>query len=117
MAEARAFWVTAPGHGEIRAQRLRSPGHGELLIRTLRSAISRGTESLVFRGEVPRSEWRRMRCPFQEGEFLAPVKYGYAAVGAVADGSGDLLGRRVFCLHPHQDWFVVPRDAVAPIPE
>jgi threonine dehydrogenase-like Zn-dependent dehydrogenase len=117
MVEARAFWVTAPGHGEIRAQRLRSPGHGELLIRTLRSAISRGTETLVFRGEVPESEWRRMRCPFQEGEFPGPVKYGYSAVGIVEDGPAEALGRRVFCLHPHQDRFIVPREAVVDVPD
>ena len=95
MLEARAFWVTAPGQGEIRAQRLRAPATGELLIRTLRSAISRGTESLVFRGEVPQSEWRRMRCPFQEGEFPAPVKYGYSAVGIVEDGPAEALGHRL----------------------
>jgi NADPH:quinone reductase-like Zn-dependent oxidoreductase len=117
MVEARAFWVTAPGHGEIRAHRLRSPGHGELLIRTLRSAISRGTETLVFRGEVPESEWRRMRCPFQEGEFPGPVKYGYSLVGIVEDGPGEALGHRVFCLHPHQDRFIVPREAVVDVPD
>jgi threonine dehydrogenase-like Zn-dependent dehydrogenase len=117
MLEARAFWVTSPGHGEIRAQRLRSPEPGELLIRTRRSAISRGTESLVFRGEVPESEWRRMRCPFQEGEFPAPVKYGYSAVGVVEDGPAGMLGRRVFCLHPHQDRFIVPREAVVEVPD
>jgi NADPH:quinone reductase-like Zn-dependent oxidoreductase len=117
MLEARAFWVTAPGHGEIRAQRLRSPATGELLIRTRRSAISRGTESLVFRGEVPESEWRRMRCPFQEGEFPAAVKYGYSAVGIVEDGPAEALGCRVFCLHPHQDRFIVPIDAVVHVPE
>jgi NADPH:quinone reductase-like Zn-dependent oxidoreductase len=117
MPEARAFWVTAPGHGEIRAHRLRPPGPSELLIRTRRSAISRGTESLVFRGEVPQSEWRRMRCPFQEGEFPAPVKYGYSAVGIVEDGPAEAFGRRVFCLHPHQDRFVVPGDAVVDVPD
>src|SRR5712671_6812479 len=117
MREAQAFWVVAPGLGEIRAQPLPSPGHVELLIRTLRSAISRGTESLVFRGEVPESEWRRMRCPFQEGEFPAPVKYGYSAVGIVEDGPAEALGRRVFCLHPHQDRFIVPREAVVDIPD
>src|SRR5947207_7850922 len=117
MLEARAFWVTAPGHGEIRVQRLRSPEPGELLIRTRRSAISRGTETLVFRGEVPESEWRRMRCPFQEGEFPAPVKYGYSAVGIVEDGPAEALGRRVFCLHPHQDRFIVPMEAVVDIPD
>ena len=69
MLEARAFWVTAPGRGEIRTQRLRPPASGELLVRSLAGAVSRGTEALVFRGEVPQSEGRRMRCPFQEGEF------------------------------------------------
>lgn len=117
MLEARAFWVTEPGHGEIRAQGLRTPAPGELLIRTRQSAISRGTESLVFRGEVPQSEWRRMRCPFQEGEFPAPVKYGYSAVGIVEEGPAESLGRRVFCLHPHQDLFVVPSDAVVDVPD
>ena len=86
------------------------PGPGELLIRTRVSAISRGSESLVFRGEVPQSEWQRMRCPFQDGEFPAPVKYGYSAVGTVEDGPAENLGRRVFCLHPHQDRFVVPAE-------
>ena len=117
MLEARAFWVTAPGHGEIRAQGLRSPKPGELLIRTRWSAISRGTEGLVFRGEVPESEWRRMRCPFQEGEFPAPVKYGYSVVGIVEDGPAEALGRRVFCLHPHQDRFIVPMEAVVDVPQ
>lgn len=117
MREARAFWVTAPGRGQIRTQQLRRPEPGELLIRTRASAISRGTESLVFRGEVPESEWRRMRCPFQEGDFPAPVKYGYSAVGVVEDGPVEHLGRRVFCLHPHQDRFVVRGDAVIDIPE
>jgi threonine dehydrogenase-like Zn-dependent dehydrogenase len=117
MVEARAFWVTSPGHGEIRVQPLRSPEPGELLIRTRWSAISRGTESLVFRGEVPESEWRRMRCPFQEGEFPAPVKYGYSSVGIVEDGPAEVLGRRVFCLHPHQDRFIVPSDAVVDVPD
>jgi threonine dehydrogenase-like Zn-dependent dehydrogenase len=88
-----------------------------LLIRTLASAISRGTESLVFRGEVPQSEWRRMRCPFQEGDFPAPVKYGYSAVGIVEDGPVESVGRRVFCLHPHQDRFIVPEDAVIDVPD
>jgi len=115
--EARAFWVAAPGHGEIRTQQLRAPGPGEVLIRTLRSAISRGTESLVFRGEVPQSEQRRMRCPFQEGEFPAPVKYGYSVIGIVEDGPAETLGRRVFCLHPHQDRFIVPMEAVVEVPE
>jgi len=58
-----------------------------------------------------------MRCPFQEGEFPAPVKYGYAVAGMVEDGPAEWRDRRVFCLHPHQDRFVVPQDAVVAIPD
>jgi 2-desacetyl-2-hydroxyethyl bacteriochlorophyllide A dehydrogenase len=118
---ARAFWVTAPGTGEIRSAEIPDPGRGELRIAALVSGISRGTESLVFQGRVPASERLRMRCPYQEGNFPAPVKYGYASVGVVeALGPGvpaDLLGRRVFCLYPHQDRYVVPMSAVLPVPD
>ena len=117
IGEARAFWVVAPGQGEIRAQPLRSPEPGELLIRARASAVSRGTETLVFRGEVPQSEWQRMRCPFQEGHFPGPVKYGYAVAGTVEDGPAEWRGRRVFCLHPHQDRFIVPEEAAVVIPD
>jgi threonine dehydrogenase-like Zn-dependent dehydrogenase len=58
-----------------------------------------------------------MRCPFQEGEFPAPVKYGYSAMGIVEDGPAEALGRRVFCLYPHQDRFIVPREAVVDVPD
>ncbi len=58
-----------------------------------------------------------MRCPFQQGEFPAPVKYGYSAVGMVEDGPAEAVGRRVFCLHPHQDRFIVPSDAVTDVPD
>jgi len=108
---ARAFWIAAPGHGEIRTEPLREPANGEVLVRALYSGISRGTEAIVFNGRVPASEIERMRAPFQVGEFPAPVKYGYASVGAVERGPRDLLGRHVFVLHPHQTRYVVPAVA------
>ena len=57
-----------------------------------------------------------MRAPFQDGEFPAPVKYGYLNVGVVEQGPPALLGRTVFCLYPHQDRYVVPAGAVSPVP-
>ena len=57
-----------------------------------------------------------MRAPHQVGEFTFPLKYGYSSVGLVAAGPDDWLGRRVFCLHPHQDRYVVPRRAVVAVP-
>lgn len=114
---ARAFWVTAPGQGTIRAERLAEPGSDEIQVRTLYSAISRGTESLVFNGRVPSSEYTRMRAPFQAGEFPWPVKYGYMNVGIVERGPADTLGSTVHCLFPHQTRYVVPADAVHRLPE
>src|SRR5699024_237442 len=114
---ARAFWTVAPGCGEIRQESLPAPAAGDVLVRSLHSGISRGSEALVFHGQVPPSEYERMRAPFQQGDFPAPVKYGYCAVGVVEAGPQDLLGREVFCLHPHQDRFVVPAAAVVPLPD
>jgi len=114
---ARALWYLAPGRAELRAESLRPPEADEVMVRTAYSAISRGTESLVFAGAVPRSVRGIMRAPHQQGEFPFPVKYGYATVGTVIDGAPALRGRAVFALHPHQTAFVLPESAVVPVPD
>ncbi|MGI5135105.1 MULTISPECIES: FAD-dependent oxidoreductase [unclassified Streptomyces] len=114
---ARAFWLRSPGHGELRDVELPKPGDGEVLVRALYSGVSRGTETLVFRGGVPESQHAAMRAPFQEGDFPAPVKYGYLSVGQVEQGPGELVGRTVFCLYPHQNRYVVPTSAVTVVPD
>ena len=115
--DARAFWIAAPGRGEIRTEPLPDARTGDALVRTLYSGISRGTEALVFNGRVPASEWGRMRAPFQAGDFPAPVKYGYASVGQVDEGPPDVTGRLVFVLHPHQTRYVVPSAALHVLPD
>jgi threonine dehydrogenase-like Zn-dependent dehydrogenase len=115
--EVRAFWVAAPGRGEIRTDRLAPLRPDEVLVRTLYSGVSRGTEALVFTGRVPPGEWQRMRAPFQEGDFPAPVKYGYCNVGIVEQGPPALVGRTVFALYPHQTRYIVPADAVHVVPD
>ncbi|TDC69001.1 dehydrogenase [Actinomadura sp. GC306] len=114
--DARAFWIRSPGKGEIRDVALPEPGPGEVLVRTVCSGVSRGTESLVFNGNVPPNQHAIMRAPFQDGAFPGPVKYGYLNVGVVEHGPPDLLGRTVFCLYPHQTRYVVPASAVTPVP-
>ena len=111
-----ALWYVAPGRAEIRSEPLPDPGPGEVQVRTLYSGISRGTESLVLSGRVPDSEYDRMRAPFMGGAFPFPVKHGYAAVGRVERGPGDLAGRLVFGLYPHQDAMNLPADSVVPLP-
>ncbi|GGR95635.1 dehydrogenase [Micromonospora fulviviridis] len=115
--EARAFWLRAPGEGELRPVALAPPGPGEVLVRARYSGVSRGTETLVFTGRVPADQHASMRAPFQEGDFPAPVKYGYLSVGTVEEGPAELRGRTVFCLHPHQTAYVVPAGAVVVVPD
>jgi len=121
----RALWVCPPGTlgagsgaaAQLRPVTVPAPGPGEVLVRALFSAVSRGTETLVMRGEVPPSQYALMRAPFQEGDFPGPVKYGYLSVGVVERGPAQLTGRTVFCLYPHQTVYVVPATAVVVVPD
>jgi hypothetical protein len=110
VTEAHAFWTVAPGRGEIRAETL-WPQPGQIRMRALASGISRGTESLVFAGRVPPSQYAAMRAPLMGGEFPFPVKYGYSAVGLTSEL------RRMFVLHPHQDTFDAPEAMCVPVPD
>ncbi|WP_308491139.1 zinc-dependent alcohol dehydrogenase [Microbacterium terrisoli] len=116
-AEALALWLSEPGLAEIRAQPLPARGPDDVLVHTRYSGISRASEALVFRGGVPDSQRAVMRAPFQEGDFPAPVKYGYLNVGVVQAGPSALAGRTVFCLYPHQTAYVVPASAVTVVPD
>jgi 2-desacetyl-2-hydroxyethyl bacteriochlorophyllide A dehydrogenase len=115
--DAHACWLRSPGRAEIRPVTLSDPGPEEVLVRTLHSGISRGTETLVFQGGVPASQYAVMRAPFQEGDFPGPVKYGYLSVGVVEEGPPALRDRTVFCLYPHQTAYVVPASAVCAVPD
>jgi threonine dehydrogenase-like Zn-dependent dehydrogenase len=114
---ARAVWYAKKGIVELRAAPLGLPGAGEAIVRTLFSGVSRGTERLILNGAVSPSEWERMRAPLQEGAFPFPVKYGYCATGVVEEGPKELAGRTVFCLHPHQDYFIAPVSMLTPVPD
>lgn len=115
--KARALWLEPPGHADLRAEELPERQPDELRVRTLFSAVSRGTETLVYAGHVPASEYERMRAPFQAGTLPGPVKHGYANVGVVEAGPAEWIGRTVFCLYPHQTRYVVPEGAVVVVPE
>jgi threonine dehydrogenase-like Zn-dependent dehydrogenase len=114
---AQALWYSGPGHADIRGEALAPPGAGDVRVRALYGAVSRGTEALVYAGRVPASEFERMRAPFMAGHFPFPVKYGYATVGRIESGTEDLIGRTVFALHPHQDFFNIPASAALLLPE
>jgi len=114
---ARALWYVGAGRAELREEKLAPLATGTVRVRALWGALSRGTESLVFAGRVPKSEYERMRSPFMGGTFPFPVKYGYSVVGRVEAGPAELRERLVFVLHPHQTAFAVPAASAVPLPE
>jgi len=114
--QAQALWYVSAGVAALQSEALPTPEAKQIRVRTLFSALSRGTESLVFAGKVPEAEYTRMRAPFMGGDFPFPVKYGYASVGLVQSGPPELLNQCVFSLSPHQDYFNLTADAVAIIP-
>ena len=108
--DARAVWFAAPRTAELRRERVPPPGPGEVRVRSVVSAISHGTEILVYRGEVP--EGTALDLPTFAGDFSFPIKHGYASVGRVLDsGVGHLSpGDLLFVHHPHQEVFTVAAD-------
>ena len=94
----------------VREEPLPSPGPGEALVETIVTAISPGTEMVIYRGEAPEAMSADTTITSLQGSFAYPLKYGYAAVGKVTHvGSGvekDWIGRHVFAFHPHESHFV-----------
>lgn len=97
MTAARALWLDAPGRAVLRDTELPPLAEGWSRLQAIASAISPGTERLVATGRVPAEVAETMRCPYMEGAFPFPVKYGYSLVGRLDDG------RIAHVLHPHQE--------------
>ncbi len=114
---ARSLWYVRTGAVEIRQAPLPPLTPDKVQVRAHFTGVSRGTERLILNGLVPPHEHQRMRAPLQEGDFPFPVKYGYCATGVVEAGPKELMGRAVFCLHPHQDVFQVPLAMAVPLPD
>jgi 2-desacetyl-2-hydroxyethyl bacteriochlorophyllide A dehydrogenase len=113
---ARSVWFTAPRHLELRDEELPGLGPARVRVQGIASAISHGTEMLVFRGQVPPGF--ELDLPTLRGSFEFPIKYGYASVGRVVEStSADLeIGDLVFVHHPHQTEYVVPADLPVRLP-
>lgn len=116
MLAGRGLWYVSKGAVALRPVDIPPRDDARLMVRALFSGVSRGTERLVLNGLVPRSEYARMRCPHQVGDFPFPVHYGYALVGVVEEGPADRIGQAVFVLHPHQDCIRVTTSEARPLP-
>ena len=107
---ARASGCASPGRGRSGRCPLPEPGPDDVLVRTLRSGVSRGTETLVFRGGVPPSQYAHMRAPFQDGDFPGRSSTATSTSASSSTARRSCSGRTVFCLYPHQTAYVVPAD-------
>jgi len=116
MIHSRSFWLAGKGRGVLRSETPSYPGGEWCVVRAMFSAVSPGTERLVAQGRVPPALRKEMRCPYMDGRFPFPIKYGYSLVGEVTQGPAELRGRLVHVLHPHQDFCVVRRSDVRPLP-
>ncbi len=120
MNQRRCAYFVAPRQVETRLEPLPEPGPNELLIRTLVSAISPGTESLIYQGLFPNEMSLDTSLNTLEGQCTYPLKYGYCAVGEViaagAEAGPDWVGQTVFAFNPHESHFVAPAEAVMPLP-
>ena len=116
---ATAVWFPRARTVEMRDEPVREIGPDEVRVRALLSALSQGTERLVYRGEV--DEEMALDLPTLAGSYGFPVKFGYASVGRVISTGGDVRGIRdgdlVFALHPHQSEYVIAASLVRKLPE
>lgn len=109
-----ALYFTAPRTVESRSIDAARPAPDEVCVETQASAISAGTELLVYRDEIPAETPIDDVLSAFDGDFSYPLRYGYSAVGRVVDcGSrvaDDWLGRAVFAFRPHQTYFTATPD-------
>jgi 2-desacetyl-2-hydroxyethyl bacteriochlorophyllide A dehydrogenase len=118
--EGPALQFKEPYRIEVRQEPISLPGRNQVLVKTILSAISPGTELLVYRGQWPDDLPVDATIPALAGKFSYPLKYGYAVVGRVVEIGTDVdstwLERRVFAFTPHQAYFLTTPDQLLPLP-
>ena len=121
MVRRQSLWFTAPFQVTVREEQLPVLQPDEMLVETAVSAISPGTEMLLYRGQMPSEMAFDETIAALEGGVAFPLKYGYAAVGQVIETGKDVdgawNGRFVFAFNPHESHFITKPDYVLPLPE
>jgi len=117
----RSLYFVGPGEVDVRHEAIGEPAVDEVRVKTETSAISPGTELLIYNDAVPSDLAADVHLDALSGSLSYPLQYGYATVGrieAVGDAVDDSwLDRRVFAFHPHESHFFAPPDELHPIPD
>jgi len=115
------LYFTAPRQVIVQEEEISPPAPGLVLVKTILSAISPGTEMLIYRGEFPAGIPLDASIAALAGAFAYPLRYGYSAVGRVAQvGEGvdpAWLERLVFAFQPHASLFVCEAQSLIPVPQ
>lgn len=121
MTTATQLWFTAPFEIEVREVPMPTPGPRDVRVRTLYSAVSPGSELLVYRGQLPEELSLDSTLESLQTSAQYPLQYGYACVGEVEQVSNEVdqawLGRRVFSFQPHSSHFVAQPEQLLPVPD
>ena len=116
----KTLYFTAPREVELREEALPAPGAEEVLVETTCSAISAGTEMLVYQGRFPRDLETDSSISSLRGGFQYPLAFGYACVGVVRDTGANVdeswQEQLVFAFQPHTSHFLCNPDLLLPVP-
>ncbi|MGB7873984.1 MAG: zinc-binding alcohol dehydrogenase [Anaerolineales bacterium] len=119
MNECKKIYFIAPGQVEVRQTSLPPLTQGQMLVETVYSAISPGSEMLVYRGQFPKD--LADSHDTLSSDLKYPMAYGYACVGRVVKISKEMrhrwLGRLVFAFQPHTSHFITTPDELIPLPD
>jgi 2-desacetyl-2-hydroxyethyl bacteriochlorophyllide A dehydrogenase len=119
--QGQAVYFSEPFHVTVQDEPFSLPSRNEVLARTIVSAISPGTELLIYRGEWPRKLAVDATIPALSGEFRYPLKYGYATVARIIEVGPDVpsswVGRVVFVFAPHQSHILTTVEQLVPLPD
>ncbi len=119
--EMTSLYFLAPGNVDVRQEQLAQPGPDQVLVRTLLSAISSGSEMLLYHGQFPDNIALDANIESLAGAATYPLKYGYSAVGEIIERGDkvnpDWIGKRVFSFQPHVSHFVTETSSLQVIPE
>lgn len=117
----KTLYFTAQRQVEIREEQLLALGANEVLVETVCSAISAGTEMLVYQGRFPRDIETDAVISSLRGSLEYPLAYGYACVGKIKETGPQvdqsLHDQLVFAFQPHTSHFIANSNSLLPIPD
>ena len=119
--KVRQLWFTKPRQLEIRELFLPALVPGQVLVKTHYSALSAGTEMLVYRGQLPSGMAVDATLTALQQQSTYPLQYGYASVGRVESLGKDVPSawqdKWVFAFQPHASHFVARPEELLLLPE